>query len=431
MRSRNDGASGSYPRIMRVPAWRDLGRPQRADLAIAAVLLAWGLPDVPWWWEASGHAGSALDVLGSLGLTLAMSVPFCWRRRFPALVLAAAAGVLATRAALGRNEISAFAAVLIGAYGLGAYSAATRRYARWLGWAALAVAVVTVTVNHIRLAAAPFALLGAAFVLGDAASARRAETAAAVAAAHQAERTRIARELHDVVAHQLSAIAVQAGAARVAADSSDPGGLNAGGLGSTAAILARLEQLSREALAELSHLLGALRRDPDATAELPPAPTLAGLEALIASARQAGVPAELAIEGRPRVLSPGAELSAYRIASEALANVARHAPGATARVVLRYTGERLEIVVQNAAPPHGYHRPAAAPARAGGPARAGARPGPGLGVRGMRERAELYGGTLDAGPCPDGGFLVTAVLPYGAAAGRWTGDEAAATGGPR
>ena len=220
MRSRYDGASGSYPRIMRVPAWRDLGRPQRADLAIAAVLLAWGLPDVPWWWEASGHAGSALDVLGSLGLTLAMSVPFCWRRRFPALVLAAAAGVLATRAALGRNEISAFAAVLIGAYGLGAYSAATRRYARWLGWAALAVAVVTVTVNHIRLAAAPFALLGAAFVLGDAASARRAETAAAVAAAHQAERTRIARELHDVVAHQLSAIAVQAGAARVAADSS-------------------------------------------------------------------------------------------------------------------------------------------------------------------------------------------------------------------
>src|SRR5207248_4676907 len=212
----HDGAGRSYCRIMRVPPWRDLGRPQRVDLAIACVLLAWGLPDVPWWWEPSGHAGSAPVVLGSLGLTLAMSVPFCWRRRYPALVLALAAGVLATRAALGRNEISAFAAVLIGAYGLGAYSAATRRYARWLGWAALAVALVTVTVNHIRLAAAPFALLGAAFVLGDAASARRAETAAAVAAAHQAERTRIARELHDVVAHQLSAIAVQAGAARIA-----------------------------------------------------------------------------------------------------------------------------------------------------------------------------------------------------------------------
>ena len=443
-----DGAGWSYCRIMRVPAWRDLGRPQRVDLAIAAVLLAWGLPDVPWWWEPSGHAGSTPVVLGSLGLTLAMSVPFCWRRRYPALVLALAAGVLATRAALGRNEISAFAAVLIGAYGLGAYSAATRRYARWLGWAALAVALVTVAVNHIRLAAAPFALLGAAFVLGDAASARRAETAAAVAAAHQAERTRIARELHDVVAHQLSAIAVQAGAARIAAGGLGAGAPGAGGegtggedtgsgpgaaaLGSTAEVLARVEQLSREALAELSHLLGALRRDPDAAADMPPAPTLAGLDALIASAGQAGVPAELAVEGQPRILSPGAELSGYRIVSEALANVARHAPGATARVVLRYAAERLEITIKNTAAPHGHHRPAAAPARPGAGARpeAGARPGAGpqpglgLGVRGMRERAGLYGGTLDAGPCQDGGFLVTAVLPYGPAAGNPGGDAA-------
>src|SRR5207248_1348590 len=83
-RSGHGGAGRSYCRIMRVPAWRDLGRPQRVDLAIAAVLLAWGLPDVPWWWEPSGHAGSTPVVLGSLGLTLAMSVPFCWRRHFPA-----------------------------------------------------------------------------------------------------------------------------------------------------------------------------------------------------------------------------------------------------------------------------------------------------------------------------------------------------------
>jgi len=152
---------------------------------------------------------------------------------------------------------------------------------------------------------------------------------------------------------------------------------------------------------------------------MPPTPTLAGLDALIASARQAGVPAGLAIEGRPRVLSPGAELSCYRIIAEALANVARHAPGTAASVVLRYTAERLEIAVKNTAPPHGHHRPAAAPARPGAGPRSGAGPGPGLGlgVRGMRERAELYGGTLDAGPCPDGGFLVTAVLPYGQAPG--------------
>src|SRR5207248_10604104 len=141
--------------------------------------------------------------------------------------------------------------------------------------------------------------------------------------------------------------------------------------------------------------------DPDAAADVPPAPTLAGLDALIAAARQAGVPAELAIEGQPRNLSPGAELSGYRIVAEALANVARHAPGATAGVVLRYTAERLEITVGNAAPPHGHPRPAAAPARptAGARPGAGAQPGLGLGMRGMRERAELYGGTLGAGPC--------------------------------
>jgi hypothetical protein len=193
-----------------------------------------------------------------------------------------------------------------------------------------------------------------------------------------------------------------------------------------AEVLARMEQLSREALAELSHLLGALRRDPDAAADMPPAPTLAGLDALIASARRAGVPAELAIEGQPRNLSPGAELSGYRIVAEALANVARHAPGAAARVVLRYAAERLEITVKNTAPPHGHHRPAAAPARPGAAARPGAGPraGLGLGVRGMRERAELYGGTFDAGPCPDGGFLVTATLPYGPAADNQASEAA-------
>src|SRR2546430_12332973 len=155
-----------------------------------------------------------------------MSVPFCWRRVAPVPVLGLAAGVLAVRYALDRDLTSAFAAVLVGAYGLGAYASPVRRYARWLGWLSLAAAVVVVvTSNGVpnkshrevlegRLAGAPLALLGAAFVLGDAADARRREAAALVESAHQAERTRIARELHDVVAHQLSAIAVQAAGAR-------------------------------------------------------------------------------------------------------------------------------------------------------------------------------------------------------------------------
>jgi signal transduction histidine kinase len=424
-----------YSRVMR--PWKDLATPRRVDLLIAAGLLVWGLPDVPWWWEYPGHAGSTPDVLGSLALTLAMSVPFCWRRVAPVPVLGLAASVLAVRYALHRDLTSAFAAVLVGAYGLGAYASPVRRCARWLGWLCLAAAVaVVVTGNGVpdkayrgvlegRLAGAPLALLGAAFVLGDAADARRREAASLVEAAHQAERTRIARELHDVVAHQLSAIAVQAGAARIAAsgqvpagDGPGPGGgqtsaggqlpagsqlpaggpAQAGGPGQ-AEVLATVERLAREALTELNHLLGALRRERADEPARRPSPTLAGLGTLLDSARAAGVPAELAVEGCPQALSPGVELCCYRIIDEALTNVARHAPGAPARVVLRYRPGGLDIEVANGPSPGGP-RPAAPRPASGG-----------RGVRGMRERAELYGGRLDAGPCPGGGFAVTAAIP--------------------
>ncbi len=400
-----------YSRVMRRP-WKDLATPRRLDLLIAAGLLVWGLPDVPWWWEYPGHAGSTPDVLGSLALTLAMSVPFCWRRVAPVPVLGLAMGVLAVRFALHRDLTSAFAAVLVAAYGLGAYASPLRRYARWLGWLSLAAAVVVVVtsdgVNKAypgmfagRLAGAPLALLGAAFVLGDAADARRREAAALVEAAHQAERTRIARELHDVVAHQLSAIAVQAGAARIAAGSvqsgADAGQAPAASGQAQAAVMATVERLAREALTELNHLLGALRREQ--AAGRAPAPTLAELETLLDSARASGVPASLTVEGPPRALTPGVELSCYRIIAEALTNVARHAPGAPTRVVLRYRPGALDIEVANGPAPGG--RPPAEPRPASG----------GRGVRGMRERAELYGGCLDARARPGGGFVVTAAIP--------------------
>ena len=431
-----------YSRIMR--PWKDLATPRRVDLLIAAGLLVWGLPDVPWWWEYPGHAGSTPNVLGSLALTLAMSVPFYWRRVAPVPVFGLAAGVLAVRYGLHRDLTSAFAAVLVGAYGLGAYASPVRRYARWLGWLCLAAAVVVVVINNGapdkryggvlegRLAGAPLALLGAAFVLGDAADARRREAAALVEAAHQAERTRIARELHDVVAHQLSAIAVQAGAARIAAGggqvpagspapgaggqvsadgghaSGDAGqapersqalGRSQASAGGLAEVLATVERLAREALAELNHLLGALRRERADDPARRPSPTLGELGTLLDAARAAGVPADLTVEGGPRALSPGVELSCYRIIDEALTNVARHAPGAPTRVVLRYRPGGLDIEVANDAAPAGA-RPAAPRAASGG-----------RGVRGMRERAELYGGRLDARPCPGGGFAVTAAIP--------------------
>jgi len=337
-----------YSRIM--GPWKELATPRRVDLLIAAGLLVWGLPDVPWWWEYPGHAGSTPDVLGSLALTLAMSVPFCWRRVAPVPVLGLAAGVLAVRYGLHRDLTSAFAAVLVGAYGLGAYASPLRRYARWLGWLSLAAAVAVVVTSggvpdkaHARvlegrLAGAPLALLGAAFVLGDAADARRREAAALVESAHQAERTRIARELHDVVAHQLSAIAVQAGAARIAAGSSQvPAGSGSGpGDGpAQAGVLATVERLARDALTELNHLLGALRREQADDPARRPSPTLGELEALLDAARAAGVPADLTVEGGPRALSPGAELSCYRIIDEALTNICRRTYSAIRRAVHR------------------------------------------------------------------------------------------------
>jgi signal transduction histidine kinase len=329
-------------------------------------------------------------------------------------VLGLAAGVLAVRYGLHRDLTSAFAAVLVGAYGLGAYASPLRRYARWLGWLSLAAAVVVVVTGggvpdkaHARLlegrlAGAPLALLAAAFVLGDAADARRREAAALVESAHQAERTRIARELHDVVAHQLSAIAVQAGAARIAAGSSQvPAGSGSGpGDGpAQAGVLATVERLARDALTELNHLLGALRREQADDPARRPSPTLGELEALLDAARAAGVPADLTVEGGPRALSPGAELSCYRIIDEALTNVARHAPGAPTRVVLRYRPGELDIEVANEPPPGGAQPAAPRPASGG------------RGVQGMRERAELYGGRLDARPRPGGGFAVTAAIP--------------------
>ncbi len=417
---------GLSSRIMPTSRLSDLAAPRRVDLLVAAGLLGWALPDVPWRWRPPGHGGTTPIVLGYLALALAQSVPFVWRRRLPVASLGLAGAVLLARVALRDDPTSAFAAVLVGAYGLGAYGDHARRSARWLGGASLlAAAVLALDGNGIgdRARGLPYALLGAAFVVGDATSARRGEIAAAVEAAHLAERTRIARELHDVLAHQLSAIAVHSGAARLAASgaaagsdgTAAPAATAPAGSGGTAAptatapgaaavhpraveALAVIERLSREALAELSHLLGALRREPGDDPARRPAPTLGALETLLATTRAAGVPVDLEIDGQVRPLSPGVELAAYRIIQEALTNVAKHAPAAPTRVALHYRADCLGLAVVNG------------PSALAGPAGGG--PG-GRGVRGMRERAALYNGDLQATARAGGGFAVTGAIPYG------------------
>jgi signal transduction histidine kinase len=199
-----------------------------------------------------------------------------------------------------------------------------------------------------------------------------------------AERARIARELHDVVAHHMSVIAIQAEAVPLKA-AGDPAQLEAG--------LAEIRQLSLEAIAELRQVLGVLR-DQDGRTDTAPQPGLDRVDELIANARAAGLAVLVKRAGSLDGLPPAVGLSAYRIVQESLSNAMRHAPGAAVAVDLARDRDELRLRVANG--------PGAAES---GP------PGAGQGLVGMRERAALLGGTLDAGPAQGGGFEVRATLP--------------------
>ncbi len=210
------------------------------------------------------------------------------------------------------------------------------------------------------------------------------------------ERVRIARELHDVVAHAMSIIAVRSGVARMVLDVRPDEAREALGI---------IEGTSRQALAEMRLLVGVLR-DADARdlqADRGPAPGLASLPGLVTHINQAGVPVGVHVEGEPRSLAPGVDLSAYRIAQEALTNVVRHAAPATAELTLRYLPGEMVIEVTDNGRAHPQTLP---PARAGD----GAGDGAGHGIAGMRERAAVYGGKLVAEPTASG-FRVLARIP--------------------
>jgi signal transduction histidine kinase len=208
---------------------------------------------------------------------------------------------------------------------------------------------------------------------------READAREAVAA----ERARIARELHDVVAHSVSVMTVQASGVRRLLKPEQEREREA---------LETVERTGREALAEMRRLLGVLR-ETDGAAELAPQPGLDGLDRLLDQVRASGLPVELTVEGDRRPLPAGVDLSAYRIVQEALTNALKHAGKAQASVRLRYEPAALELAVEND----------------GATAIVG--DGRGHGLHGMRQRAEVCGGTLDAGPRPEGGFRVRATLP--------------------
>jgi signal transduction histidine kinase len=255
-----------------------------------------------------------------------------------------------------------------------------------------------------------------AWVLGDSIAYRRAysaaleeravraererDTQAQIAAA--AERGRIAREMHDVIAHNLSVIVAQADGGTYAFDGAPEKSRQA---------LAQIGRTGRQALSEMSSLLGVLRAGPEEPL-LAPAPAAADIANLVAQAREAGMRVSHTVDGAARPLPGGLSLAAYRIAQEALTNVRKHAGAeAAAAVTVRYGPEELLVSVADDGRGDGG-RPVSLPRYGDQAAHPEAREGgAGHGLTGMRERAALYGGTVQAGPRPGGGFEVTARLP--------------------
>jgi signal transduction histidine kinase len=412
--------------------------PLAADTLLAVTVTAAVLTSM---WIDTGPLRNALAALGSeLPPTrpvwyvsgLLMGLPLALRRRYPLTVL------LVTGAAFSVFRLTeapepTFSAIVPF---LAVYSAGVYGRPRWRHWArAVAMAGfagtlgaalfqlsdelpelsgaqlrLTLSVQIIYTVVYNLLFFLAAWLLGDAVrrsrrrAAQLAERAAELEAANAViaeqavtdERVRIARELHDVVAHHVSVMGIQAGAARRVLDR-DPQ--------RAVAVLASVEASSREAVRELQQLLGFLRRDGDdpggdSTAGKVPQPTLAELGELVDRMRTAGLAVELRVVGLDEALPPGVELSAYRIVQEALTNALKHAgPGTRTVVLLDRDRDGLRVTVTDDGR---GRRDGRVPPRAGRPGR---------GLIGIRERAGLHGGAVRAGPGPGGGYEVRATIP--------------------
>jgi signal transduction histidine kinase len=413
---------GPYDRLVkRLTAWAAALPPRTQDLALALALTAYSV-------------GSLIPVTSQLNLpavafvlVVLQALPLTWRRRWPVPVLFAI-GI--------PSQLYNFLAIPYGGVPFGPMIAfytvmdrsSTR--ARWVICGLAVIGLVNVQFLPYHQGAYSFltALLefGVAGVAGVLSRTHRAYTREAEARAEQAEterdrqlalaaaqeRTRIARELHDVVAHHVSLMAVQSEAAA---------SLLPGRPAEAAKSVEIIGQTAREALTELRRLLGVLRgpADPDGRAgSRSPSPSIGSLDEVLGQVRRAGIAVDLRVEGRPSKLAPGVDLTAYRIVQEALTNTVRHSGADEAAVTLSYEPGFLTVSVTDT----GHGPPAATAGRPASSPGVNGRGTPngstvraavsgGFGLAGIAERVAACGGSLTVGPGQEGGFAVTARLP--------------------
>jgi signal transduction histidine kinase len=410
-------ASSAWPALIQVlagpdpaPAWRWRSRQERrsACAALAAVSLAMCFISATHVHRVALDDAQPPPSVGQVMLALVVVLPLPLAARYPMLAWRTGWLLLLLSPLLpaawwggwpwGPPQVLA----LLGAFCLAAVR--QRRMALWWMWALTLIPWCGWLVKDIPdlngPASATMVFTAAAIVVDSLGSQLRGRRALATQTAHAdaewarraalEERTRIARELHDVVAHHLSLIAVKAESAPYRlGELAEP---VQGEFGS-------LSQVAREALTEMRRLLGVLRED-DA-ARLTPQPQLTDLPTLVNTARRAGADIELTVPDELGKVPPGIGICAYRIVQESLSNASQHAPGAAVTVSVDRDARVIQLRVANGPGAAAIRSEHARESR------------PGHGLTGMRERVELLGGSLSAGPTPAGGFAVSAVLPLG------------------
>jgi signal transduction histidine kinase len=379
------------------PSWLRRGRFDLVEVADAIIaLICFAVTNSTLTNEnasSHGHRGAGLLLL----ISFVTCAPLALRTRFPLTAWAASgAALIWTYLVIPSVPVRADGPLLV--YGLCLYAVTVRCRPRIVVAAAILTVAGAAFINPGLTALAVF-LTAVPVLLGVVVRVRRsgASQLAEQERRHSAERAvleerqRIARELHDVVAHHMSVIAIQAEAAPYKTADPPPELVESFG---------EIRASALAGLTELRRILGVLRTDGQATA---PQPGLADLDALLDSARSGGLSVTATRSGHPVPLPEGVDLSAYRILQEALSNAMRHAPGSHVQVHVAYRPDDVALEVRNDADPLALS-PSASLA------------GSGHGIIGMRERTTMLGGSLDAAPTEDGGFQVTALLPIAAGA---------------